>query len=103
MALEKRRLDIVKLLVEHGYDPTGVDARSVLATWDPEIMEYFVESGCNFERGNPLAWALCNRIRTSLPLVKKYQDRFPSIKEQANIALRHHVPTTIVLLAKLLV
>lgn len=90
MALEKRRLDIVKLLVEHGYDPTGIDARSVLGTWDPEIMEYFVESGCNMELGNPLAWALCNRIRTSLPLVKKYQDRFPSIREQANIALRHH-------------
>jgi ankyrin repeat protein len=90
MALEKRRLDIVKLLVEHGYDPICVDARSVLGTWDPEIMEYIVESGCNLELGNPLAWALCNRIRTSLPLVKKYQDRFPSIKEQANIALRHH-------------
>lgn len=90
MALEKRRLDIVKLLVEHGYDPAGVDARRVLSTWDPEIMEYFIESGCNLESGNPLAWALCNRIRTSLPLVKKYQDRFPSIREQANIALRHH-------------
>src|SRR5688500_18452714 len=36
MALEKRRLDIVKLLVEHGYDPTRVDARRVLSTWDPK-------------------------------------------------------------------
>jgi hypothetical protein len=58
MALEKRRLDIVKLLVEHGYDPTSIDARRVLSTWDPEIMEYFIESGCNLEIGNPLAWAL---------------------------------------------
>jgi hypothetical protein len=90
MALEKRRLDIVKLFVEHGYDPATVDTRCVLSTWDPEIMEYFIEHGCNLERGNPLAWALCNRIRTSLPLVKKYRDRFPSIREQANIALRHH-------------
>ncbi|MBL8810549.1 MAG: hypothetical protein JNM43_10265 [Planctomycetaceae bacterium] len=90
MALEKRRLDIVKLLAEHGYDPAGMDARRVLSTWDPDIMEYFIESGCSLESGNSLAWALCNRIRTSLPLVKKYQDRFPSIREQANIALRHH-------------
>ena len=90
MALEKRRFDIVKLLVEHGYDPKGIDARRVLATWDVEIMEYFVEAGCDLEHGNPLAWAFCNRIRTSLPLVKKYQDRFPSIREQVNIALRYH-------------
>lgn len=90
MALEKRRLDIVKLLVEHGYDPANIDARRVLSNWDPEIMEYFIESGCNLEIGNPLAWALCNCIRTSLPLVKKYQDRFPSIRKQVNIALRHH-------------
>ena len=90
MALDKRRLDIVKLLAEHGYDPASIDARRVLSTWDPEIMEYFIESGCNLDIGNPLAWALCNRIRTSLPLVKKYQDRFPSIRKQVNVALRHH-------------
>lgn len=90
MALQKRRLDIVKLLVEHGYDPAIVSARSVLATWDPGIMEFFFESGCDLEDGNPLAWAFCSRIRTALPLVKKYQDRFPSIREQVNIALRHH-------------
>lgn len=90
MALQKRRLDIVKLLVEHGYDLASVNARSVLETWDPEIMDFFFESGCDLEDGNPLAWAFCNRIRTALPLVKKYQDRFPSIREQVNIALRHH-------------
>lgn len=90
MALEKRRLDIVKLLVDHGYDPTRVSFRFVLSTWDPEIMEYFIESGCSLAEGNPLAWALCNRIRTSLPLVKKYQDRVPSIREQVNTALRYH-------------
>lgn len=90
MALEKRRLDIVELLVEHGYDPTTVNARTVLATWDPAIMEFFVSAGCDFDEGKPLAWALCNRIRTSLPLVNKYRDKFPTFEEQVNIALRHH-------------
>ena len=90
LALEKRRLDIVELLVEHGYSPDAIDIPCVLATWDPAIMEYFVAAGCDFEKGNPIAWALCNKIRTALPLVKKYWDKFPSFPEQANIALRHH-------------
>ena len=90
LALEKRRLDLAELLVDHGYDPNAVDMPSVFATWDPAIMEYFVDAGCDFDTDNPMAWALCNRIRTALPLVKKYRDKFPSFPEQANIALRHH-------------
>ena len=90
MALEKRRFDLVQLLVQFGYDASLVNAQTVLATWDPKIMEYFIEAGCDFETDHPLAWALCNRIRTALPLVKKHSERFPSFPEQANIALRYH-------------
>ena len=93
LALEKRRLDIVELLVEHGYSPGAVDMQCVLATWDPAIMEFFVAAGCDFEKGSPIAWALCNKIRTALPLVKKYWDKFPSFPEQANIALRQQAPS----------
>ena len=53
-------------------------------------MEYFIEKGADPEAGNPLAAALCDRIRTALKIYKKYKDRFPSFQEQANIALRHH-------------
>lgn len=89
-ALEKRRLDLVELLCAHGYDPEGVNMREVFATWDPAIMEYFIAAGCNFDTDNPMAWALCNRIRTAVPLAKKYQEKFPTFPEQVNIALRHH-------------
>jgi hypothetical protein len=61
----------------------------VLATWDPKIMEYFIEKGADAETGNPLAWALCCRNRSVLGIFKQYKDRFPSFQEQANIALRH--------------
>lgn len=89
-ALEKGRFDIVRLLVEHGYDPKAVDMGEVFASWQPEIMEYFIDRGADVESNMPLAEALCNRIRTALRIFKKYADRFPSFQEQINVALRHH-------------
>ncbi len=89
-ALRARRLDIVQLLVGHGYDPASVDMREVFETWDPEIMDYFIDRGANVEDGNPLAYALCNHVRTALRVLKRGQDRFQSFQRQADIALRYH-------------
>jgi len=89
-ALDMRRLDLIRLFIEHGYDAKSVSMERVFATWDPEIMEYFIGKGADVEDGNPLAWALCSRIRTALSVFKQYKDRFPSFQEQANVALRHH-------------
>lgn len=89
-ALRARRFDIVQLLVDHGYDPASIDMNEVFGTWAPEMMEYFIDRGAEVEAGNPLASALCNRVRTALRVLKRYWDRFPSFPEQANIALRYH-------------
>ena len=89
-ALDMRRLDLIQLFVGHGYDAKSVSMERVFATWDPKIMEYFIEKGADVEDGNPLAWALCSHIRTALPIFKQYKDRFPSFQEQANIALRRN-------------
>jgi hypothetical protein len=89
-ALQMRRFDLIELLIEHGHDPASVDMKEVFDTWDPAIMEYFIEHGAEVEAGNPLAYALCRRIQTALRVFKRYRDRFPSFPEQANIALRHH-------------
>jgi len=89
-ALYKRRLDLVKLLVEHGADIHSVSMASVFETWQPDIMKWFIEQGADVETDNPLAFALSNRIRTALGIFKSYKDRFSSFQEQANIALRHH-------------
>lgn len=89
-ALKQRRPDIVKLLVEHGYDPASVDMREVFATWDGELMEYFIDRGADVEEGKPLAHALCNRIQTALRVLKRDRHRFPSFQRQADVALRHH-------------
>ena len=89
-SISKRRLDFVELLVEHGADIHSVDMRWVFETWDPRIMEFFIERGADVETGKPLSYALCERIRTALGIFRRYKDRFPSFQEQANIALRHH-------------
>lgn len=89
-ALEDDRLDIVKLLIEHGAEPKSVNIISVFEHWNPAIAEYFISLGADVESDSPLAHALCRRIRTSLGIFKRYKDRFPSFQEQLNIALRAH-------------
>lgn len=89
-ALSMRRLDVTELLVEHGADPCLVDMRSVLGTWNPTIMAYFIDRGGDVETGNPFAWAFCNRIRSAFGVFKHCRERLPRLQEHANIALRHH-------------
>lgn len=90
MVLQERRLDMLELLVEHGFNAKSVSMFDVFQTWDPEIMEFFIDRGADVETDNPLAWALCHRIRTALRILKSYRERFPSFQEQADIALRYH-------------
>jgi len=89
-ALGLRRLDLVKLLVSNGADIHSVSMGQVFDTWNNEIVEFFISQGADLETDNPLAEALCSRIRTALAIFKRYQDRVPSFQEQVNIALRYH-------------
>ena len=89
-ALREKRLDLLQLLMDHGADVKSVDMRDVFETYDPELMEFFIEQGADCETGNPLALAFCHRIRPALRIFKQYKDRFPSFQEQVNIALRYH-------------
>jgi hypothetical protein len=87
------RLDLIKLLVENGADVRSADMSLVFDSWDPAIMEYFIDQGADVETGFPLAGALCWKIRTALGVFKRHIDRFPSFQEQMNMALRHHCKT----------
>jgi hypothetical protein len=89
-AVRVHRLDLVELLLAHGADLHSVDIGAVFGTYDPQIMEFFIERGADVETGNPLAQAFCERIRPALRIYKRYQHRFHSFQEQANIALRYH-------------
>ena len=89
-ALRGRRLDMVPLLVKHGFDPKVVDMNVVFETWDTSTMEYFIDRGADLKTGEPLAVALCQKIRSALGIFKKYREQIPEIHEQANTALRRH-------------
>jgi hypothetical protein len=89
-ALSNRRFDLVRLLVENGAVIHSVSMADVFETWQPHIIKWFIDQGADLEKHNPLAYALCNRIKTALGILKTYKDRFPSFQDQANIALRHH-------------
>jgi hypothetical protein len=89
-ALRARRFDLVQLFVEHGFDPKSVDMREVFATWDPQIMAYFIQRGADLRRENPFAHAFCDKIRTTLRPFKECRQSMPDLQEQANIALRYH-------------
>jgi hypothetical protein len=62
----------------------------VFDSWDPAIMEYFIDQDADVETDYPLARALCWKIRTALGVFKRHKDRFPSFQDQVNMALRHH-------------
>lgn len=90
MAIHAKRMDLIELMVECGMDMSEVDMEVVFGTWDPKLMEYFIGKGADMETGNPLAVSLSDGIRTALRIYFKYKDRYPSFREQLNIALRHH-------------
>lgn len=89
-ALWKRRLDIIELLVSYGADIHWVTMGEVFDTWNNDIVKYFIQQGADLETGQPLASALCSRIRPALGIYKQYENQFPSFKEQINVALRYH-------------
>ena len=89
-AIQQKRLDLIELLVDHGLDMAEVDMHEVFDTWEPDLMEYFIEKGADPEANCAMGYALCKRIRTALRIYKKYKNRFPGFQKQAEIALRHH-------------
>jgi hypothetical protein len=91
IALTSRRADLAKLLVEHGYDVSTVDMASVFDTWNPDLIDYFLNLGADVERGNPLTNALDNGIWMALRVLRRDRDRFPSFRSQANRSLRNYV------------
>ncbi len=90
LALEKRRLDLIELLVKYGADAKSIPMEWVLGKGDLKIIDFFIKQGGDMETGNPLAQAFCDHMYQALGVFKQYEKKFPSFKEQVNIALRHN-------------
>ena len=92
-AVERRRLDLVELLIANGAEVRSVSLSEVLLSWDPEMIRYFLDNGADVVTGSPFAVAFGERIRTALrPFVdykRTHSDVAVALQEQADRALRH--------------
>ena len=89
-AVRWSRFDFIKMLVEHGADVRRINLREVFDTWEPAIIDYFIERGGDAETDSPLAYALSRRIRTALGVFKRHKDKVPDFQRQLDHALRYH-------------
>jgi len=92
-AVFHRRLDFIELLVLHGAQIRAVPFDAVLLSWDPQIMQYFIERGADLITGAPFAHAFGEKIRTALRPWKECKQRYPELakdlQEQIDCALRY--------------
>ncbi len=88
-ALERRRWDLLHLLLDWGADPACADVWRVLDSYDRSIFELFWDLGVDLSDGNTLAIALAEstRNRPLYGFVKNYRERDPRIQQALDIAL----------------
>jgi hypothetical protein len=89
-AVWNNKLELIKLLVEHGADLHGVGFEDVCGTGNPELMRFFLDRGIDAVTGQPFTHALCRPRRPQIGIYMNYRDKIPELKHQVNLALRHH-------------
>ena len=65
-AVERRRMDLVELLIKNGAEAASVPFVEVLRTWDPKIIRFFLGHEADLIRDQPFAHALADEVRTAL-------------------------------------
>ena len=94
LAVAKKRLDLVQVLIGLGADIKAVSLADVLLTWDPAVIRFFVDNGADVITGAPFAVAFAERIRTALRPFVDYKKAHPELvdrqlQRQADRALRY--------------
>ena len=93
LAIAKRRLDLVQILISLGADIRAASLADVLLTWDPAVIRFFLDNGADVITGAPFAVAFAERIRTALRPFVEYKKAHPELadqlQQQADRALRH--------------
>lgn len=92
-AVALRNLDAVNLLLEHGADPRSIPLADVLLSWDPKIIQLFLDCRADVLAGLPFTVAFCAKVRTALGPFLNVKQAHPDIaadlQEQLERALRH--------------
>ena len=93
LAVAKKRLDLVQVLISLGADIKAVSLADVLLTWDPAMIRFFLDNGADVITGAPFAVAFAERIRTALRPFVEYKKAHPELadqlQQQADRALRY--------------
>jgi len=93
LAVSKKRLDFVELLVAHGAEVGSIPLFDVLVEWEPAMIRFFLDNGADVITGTPFALAFREKIRTALRQFVEYKkahpELAPQLQEQADRALRH--------------
>jgi hypothetical protein len=91
VAVEKKRLDLVEVLIEHGAEIRSIPLADVLTTWDPKLIRFFLDRGADPVTNSPFAVAFAERVRTALRPFVEYRKAHPPLEkhlaEQADRAL----------------
>jgi ankyrin repeat protein len=92
-AVQVRRLDLVELLVSAGAEIAFVPFADVLFTWDPKLIQFFLDHGADVITDCPFAAAFGERVRTALRAFLDCRQKHPELakqlQEQLDCALRH--------------
>lgn len=92
-AVALRNLDAVNLLLEHGADLRSVPLADVLLSWDPKLIQLFLDGEAEVLQGLPFTVAFCAKVRTALrPFMnfkQSHSELGTELQEQLDRALRH--------------
>jgi ankyrin repeat protein len=92
-AVERKRIDLVELLLAYGAEIRSVPLCDVLLTWEPQMIRFFLDRGADVITGAPFACAFRERVRTALgPYVeykKAHSELASELQDQIDRALRH--------------
>ena len=93
VAVRRKRLDFVEVLVEHGADVRAVPLEEVLLTWDQALMQFFLGRSADPVTGNPFMVAFQNKVQRALRPFVDYKKAHPefadALQSQADRALRY--------------
>jgi hypothetical protein len=92
-AVLSRRLDLVELLLDSGAEIKSLPLADVLLTWEPKLIQFFLDHGADPIAGRPFAEAFDAKVRTALGRFVEYKRAHPELatqlQEQLDCVLRH--------------
>ncbi len=92
-AVEDKRADLVEVLVANGAEIRSVPLAEVLESWQPRLIDFFLQHGADVVSGKPFATAFALKAQKALRPFREYKDAHPELQkelqEQADQALRY--------------